>query len=389
MTDAKEQCSEAVIILDNRSPEGLLFCGEWLSLGEMTGGRMGLKRVMEWSLLLAALGVVRAGAQVGDEPATTLINRGAIVYSKSLDKMYVVDQLHDAVLAVRANGAVKRVKIGGTPDAIAVNDRTGMVYVASPDGKSASVIDGRSDAVVATLPMEGLPYAIAVDELANKVYVASTYSNMLAVIDGTTNAVSKVKTGSADAVVVDAARKQIYLMGYESNTITVVKQATGEIAKIPAGEMHLWGVALDGGTLLVTHVQGATVEAIDVDSGSSTTIATGAMPCAVAVNPSTGLAYVANYGDGSVTAVDVRRGVAVGTVKVGKHPEGIAVDPASGLVYVVNTGDATVSEIEEKNLRVVKTMKAGEHPYAVAVNAKDRTVYIANLGQGTFTVLGR
>ncbi len=379
-----------MIILDNRSSKGLLFCGEWLSLGEMAGASMGWKSVMGWGLLLTATsGGVCAGARVGDEPKTTLINRGAIVYSKSLDKMYVVDQMHDAVLAVRADGAVKRVKIEATPDAIAVNDRTGMVYVASPDGKSASVIDGRSDAVVATLPMEGLPYAIAVDELANKVYVASTYSNMLAVIDGATNAVSKVKTGSADAVVVDAARKQIYLMGYESDTITVVKQATGEVAKIPAGEMHLWGIALDGRTLLVTHVQGATVERIDVESGSSTTIATGAMPCAVAVNPSTGLVYVANYGDGSVTAIDARRGVAVGTVKVGKHPEGIAVDPASGLVYVVNTGDGTVSEIEEKNFRVVKTMSAGEHPYAVAVNTKDHTVYIANFGQTAFTVLGR
>ena len=43
---------------------------------------MRLKSVMGWGLFLAAtLGVVRADAQVGDEPATTLINRGSIVCS--------------------------------------------------------------------------------------------------------------------------------------------------------------------------------------------------------------------------------------------------------------------------------------------------------------------
>lgn len=75
----------------------------------------------------------------------------------------------------------------------------------------------------------------------------------------------------------------------------------------------------------MTHVHDATVAAIDMETHALAKIATGQMPCALAVDANTGKVFVANYGDGSVTVVDISRGAVAGTVRVSGHPQAIAV----------------------------------------------------------------
>jgi YVTN family beta-propeller protein len=343
-----------------------------------------------WLVLIAlgmSLASLRANSQTG-QPTAGLINRSAIVYSRSTDKVYAVDKAHGAVSIVNATGTAKRVKVGSEPEAIAVNEQTEAVYVVNSGDRSVSVIDGKNDRVVATVATAARPYAIAIDESANKVYVSNTFSNMLTVIDGRTNLASNVKTGSADAIVVDAKRKRVYLLGYESNSLTVLNSETNAITKMPAGGMHLWATVQVGKVLYVTYVQDANVAAIDVETGIVRTIPTGAMPCSLAVIANTKEIYVANYGDGSVTVIDGHLGRAIGTVAVGKHPQAIAVDSTRGLVYVANTQESTVSVIDVLTRRVVKTLNAGEHPYAIAVNTTAHTVHVANLSLMSSTVLG-
>jgi len=156
-----------------------------------------------------------------------------------------------------------------------------------------------------------------VDEVSDRVYVSNTFSNMLTMIEGKTNIVTNIKTGSADAIVVDAQQGKVYLLGYESDSLTVLDEKTEAISKIPAGVLHLWGIAELGKTLYVTHVQDDTVAAIDTESHVTREIATGGMPCALAVDAGRGKVYVVNYADASVSVIDARRGVTVGTVKVG------------------------------------------------------------------------
>ena len=153
-----------------------------------------------WLVLIAfgmSLASVRANTQTG-QPAAGLINRSAIVYSQSTDKIYAVDKANGTVSLVNAAGTVKRVKVGSGPEAIAVNEQTEGVYVVNSGDRSVSVIEGKSDTVVATVATAARPYAIAIDESANKVYVSNTFSNMLTVIDGVTNLASNLKTGSAE-----------------------------------------------------------------------------------------------------------------------------------------------------------------------------------------------
>src|SRR5271154_1407522 len=265
------------------------------------------------SLLHAKASVPHA---LADRLSTTLINRDAIVYSAVTGKVYAVDENRSAVWVIEADDSAKSVKVGAGPEAIAVNPSTGTVYVASSGDRSVSVLDGKTDALVATVPTAARPYAMAVDELTGKVYVSNTFSNMLTVIDGATNTAANVKAGSADAIVVDARAKQVYLLGYESDTLTVLDTASGDITKIPAGATHLWGMALDKttGMLYLTHVNDGSVAALDVKTHRNTSIAVGAIPCAIAVNDETGKVYVANYADGTVTVLDEQSERVVATV---------------------------------------------------------------------------
>ena len=103
-------------------------------------------------------------------------------------------------------------------------------------------------------------------------------------------------------------------------------------------------------------------------SGSVTNIATGAIPCAVAVNSATNRVYVVNHGDDSVTVVDAAMREVIATVKVGSLPQGIAVDTKANRIYVANVHGDSISVIDGSSNRVVKTLSTGKNPYAIAVD---------------------
>ncbi|HTD78535.1 MAG TPA: YncE family protein, partial [Chloroflexota bacterium] len=71
------------------------------------------------------------------------------------------------------------------------------------------------------------------------------------------------------------------------------------------------------------------------------TIAVGHGPSALAVDPHTGEAFVANAGSNSVSIIDTHKRRLTGTVPVGQYPNAIAV--AGGRVLVTNEQDNTVS----------------------------------------------
>jgi DNA-binding beta-propeller fold protein YncE len=328
-------------------------------------------------------------ASVGDLPAQNadpqvgLVNRDAAAYSQKLNKLYIVDQAHDSVAVIPQSGKPLTVKVGLRPDAVAVNNRTGMVYVVSPTSRNVSVIDGAKDEVVATIDTGARSYAIAVDESTNKVYVANTFSSMLTVIDGATNTASNIKTGSADAVIVDSDRKRVYLLTYESDTFTELDPANGDISKIPAGALHLWGFARVGKTFYVAHIQDADIAAIDLDTHAVRKIHTGAMPCAIAVDANAHQIYVANYAEGTVTVLSNESPVAA--IKVSPHPQALALDSEKGFLYVASPQENLISVIRMKSRKVIGRIQVPVQPYSIAIHPVTHTAYAVSQGNVPFT----
>ncbi len=313
------------------------------------------------------------------EPSTSLLNATrAIALNAKTGKVYAVASAQDAVTVFdREKSSTASVKVGKSPVALAINEKTNRIYVANNAGGSVSVIDGTNDAVVATVNVGPLPYVLAANPVTNKIFVSNTFSNAITLIDGANNTTSTIKAGSADSIVIDTKRDRAYLIGWEGTSLTVLDSKPAIVGKVPMGGMHLWGMAVDesAGKLFVTRAGKAELAVVDEASGSVTNIATGATPCAVAVNPATNSIYVVNHEDNTVTVIDGAQGKVLATVKVGEKPQGIAVDTKANRIYVANVHGDSVSVIDGAHNTVIKTLPTGHNPYALAVNDSPARLY--------------
>ena len=75
------------------------------------------------------------------------------------------------------------------------------------------------------------------------------------------------------------------------------------------------------------------------------TINVGNTPYGVAVNPTTGVIYVANNISGTVSVINPATNTVTATLTVGSDPVGVAVSPTSGYAYVANQLGNTISVI--------------------------------------------
>ncbi len=225
------------------------------------------------------------------------------------------------------------------------------------------------DSVVATVKIQSNPYALAVNEGSNKVYVANTYSNTVTVIDGATNAVTDLKVGSADALVVDSKRNVITCWATKTQ-ISEFWMALPEPSAKFGWENHLWGMAIDESreVLYLTRSGNAEVIALDEKTHELNAVPTGTIPCAVAVNPVTQTAYVVNYGDETVTAIDAAKHKVLASLHVGQHPQAIAVDSVHNRIYVANVHSNSITAIDGIKNAVIGQYDAGKNPYALAVD---------------------
>jgi YVTN family beta-propeller protein len=100
----------------------------------------------------------------------------------------------------------------------------------------------------------------------------------------------------------------------------------------------------------------ASISVVDTSNGKVLrALSVGAAPVAVAVDQSTGRAFVATD-DNSVSVLDTESGDVVRTVAVGSLPRAIAVDPQTGRAFVVNTGDNTISVLDTRRAVVLRTV---------------------------------
>lgn len=324
----------------------------------------------------------RATQDSAQAPWGRVITSAAIACNPSTHKVYAVNEGAGSVMVVdAATGVTRSVDVGREPIAIAVNHLTNRIYVANAGGGSISVIDGTSDTVIATVAVERLPYTLAVNERANKIYVTHTYSNAVTEIDGSTNTADLLKVGSADGVAVDSRTTTIFLTTYEDPNIRVVNGKTNEMRRVSVGP-HIWGMVFDerSTTLFLAHTSTGEVVAINEKTHDVSTISVGKIPCALAVNPVTHRLYVVNYGDETMSVIDIMTKQVVATLPVGKHPQGVAVDSKANRIYVANVHDDNVTLIDGARNTVIGVRSAGKAPYAVAVDEASGRAYAANYG---------
>ncbi len=102
------------------------------------------------------------------------------------------------------------------------------------------------------------------------------------------------------------------------------------------------------------------------------------------VHPETGDVYLVNWGEQTEVIV-VRGRKVIARIPVGGSSLKMAIDPVSGNVYVADFWFNTVSVIHGTG--VIATLETGLYPYGIAANPANGRVYISNTNEGTVTVL--
>lgn len=189
-----------------------------------------------------------------------------------------------------------------------------------------------------------------------------------------------------------ATSERAYVANYNSNSVSVIDTSANTVLATVAVGASPYGVTVNpsGTRVYVTNNNGATLSVID--TGTNTVVSTipvGIWPHSAIVNPAGTRIYVTNY-DGSINnvkVIDASTNTVVSTVTVGSHPSGISVNPAGTRVYVANTWDNTVSVIDTSTNTVVSTIAMGSEPLGVSVNPAGTRVYVTNRGSGTLSVI--
>ncbi len=307
----------------------------------------------------AVIGQVAAGTGPDFAAVDPVLNRLYVANAGNFgNTVSVIDTATDQVVAT--------VQVATGPDGIAVDPVSHDVYVsnggAGGTGDTVSVIDGRTDKVIDTIRVGGGPRGIAVD--ANLVYVAdgggdggsfatSPPGDTVTVINASTNRVTgSVHVGLGPlSVAVDPVTDTVYTANADNGTGNTVSVIDGQTQKVTA------------------------------------TIGVGGGPTSVAVDPATGQVFTANAGFGcpggpscgsTVTVINGHTDRVQATVPVGMGPAQVAVDSTTGTAYVTTSVENTLTLLNISAAKVSGTVSVGTAPDAVTVDTSTHRVYVAD-----------
>ena len=231
---------------------------------------------------------------------------------------------------------------------MAVNPVTNKTYIVNNGSATVTVIDGASN-IASTIAVGVFPIAAAVNPVTNKIYVINDGGNSVTVIDGATNTTATVAAGIGPAgVAVNPVTNKIYVANSGGNSVTVIDGATNSHRHGCGGPISRCGCGESGHQqdLRSQPERSNTVTVIDGASNTTSTVAVGSNPAAVAVNPVTNKIYVANTGSSNVTVID-------GATQHHLHGGGrqqpryaMAVNPVTNKIYVANNGSSNVTVID-------------------------------------------
>ena len=315
----------------------------------------------------------------------------------------------DVINAATCNATVKsgcrvvaRAAVGTSPTAAVVDDKTGTVYVTNSvtDGNdgTVSVVNGaRCNARVttgcgtpaATIKLGGFVVAAALNPATHTLYVADLKGSV-DVIDvaacnavttsGCTRPVRKISDGQGPAGLdIDVATDTVYAINNGSGKADTLSVIDGSACNGTDGS--------GCGRAPATTTVGSGVAWAAVDQAHHTV-------------------YVANFNDGTVSVINGARcnahvtsgcGSTWPTVTTGANPAYVAVDPSSGTAFVVNHVDDTLSVINTETCNGTTTSGCGgrarneqatpeqdpgfnSFPGAVTLVPQTGSAYVLNVG---------
>ena len=128
----------------------------------------------------------------------------------------------------------------------------------------------------------------------------------------------------------------------------------------------------EAGVLYVTNGNAPSVSVIDTATRSVRHTIAGVAPASLAIDSPSNTLWGTD-GDVSVSVFDATTYEERAKIQVGNRAEGVAVDPSTGRAYVANWRDNDVSVIDTETKRTIGRVPVGLHPAGVQVEPTRRS----------------
>jgi YVTN family beta-propeller protein len=303
-----------------------------------------------------------------------------------------------------AQHIVGDVTVGSEPRGVAVNAKTGNVYVADVQSGTISVLQGQS--VTATIPVDTLPEVVAVDPNSNLVYAGGCNyltgaGSMVVVIDGSTNKVvtdislNDICTIGIQGIAVNPFAHRVYVSDYDENQEVVIDGSANTImTRIDLAGGQPLGVDVDLRTARVWVPLDGPSGNVDIISGHSNTLLRTVtvgnvfLEC-VAINSSSRRVYVTSLtAPANVYVLDADQGTQVAAVPFGSFDKSDAVDPRTNLIFVTDAQNNQVGVIDGNTNTVAATVSLnGTFPSGVAVDPVTSLVYVTDFSSNQVEIM--
>jgi YVTN family beta-propeller protein len=276
-------------------------------------------------MLDAATGIVRRVVALGQGPGP-----GGMALDARTGRLFVSNYGAGTVRVLdTASGRLLRtVRVGGAPRRLAVDERTGRVFMVHNDerGHTLLVLDARDGAVRRRLRLDRAPGPayVAVDARAGRAVVVNTLAGTVTTLDTRRLVVvrSSAVGGAPRAVAVDERTGRVFVAESGVAAVAILDSHTGALVRVvrvgagpfpltvdrPAGHIVVasWGQPVDPRTWYwspdaVGRPTAGSVSPLDARTGDVVRqIATGPIPLVVAVDERRGRAVVTNAGGTAV-----------------------------------------------------------------------------------------
>lgn len=292
-----------------------------------------------------------------------------------MPRVLVVNTLDASVVFFDATTRkkLKTVKVGQSPQGIALARNGKFGYVANAGAGTVSVLDVIRMTETTTLSPDGIddPGDIAVLPDGRSLFVTSADGQGAAVIGGQSGVVRnriELQTDGSNGLAVSPAGDRVWMCDGRGGAVVGVDPRNGTTIRVPVeGRPAAVALARDGKTLLVSCSEPARLVRVDSSTGRELGSATvGINPVAVAGHPYADQAFVLSKGGGSVFVVDLATMEAARPISVGLGPSAFAVARAGKVLYVANSDSDSLSVVDVAKGNVSDTWETGHHPGAVA-----------------------
>ena len=303
----------------------------------------------------------------------------AVAFSPDGRKLYVASQGSVTIIsAVGEQVIAPSVAVPTTASAVPQG------IVASPDGKRVYATAG---AAGISAMDAALAQPIAAESIAGFTAGGGAGQSTQALAlspDGSLLYVADNLVGGVVRIVTLAARNYVSSLDFGGSRMPVAVAASPD------------GVKLYVAVMDPSAVQGDSIEVLDAQNATSTgsiPLGTGAAPTAIAFTPMGSIAFVANRGAHTITALDTSNDTASATISGFHAPTAIAVSPDGAKILVTNAGDATLAVVDASNhtittIPITVPGATNNRPAGVAISPDGANAYVADALANAVTQIG-